>query len=438
MSVATSDIRADTRKGPAPWLHEVPARWKDTRLKYAVSLINQKVEEAEDLPYLGLEHIESWTGRRIVPETPVISDGLANHFLPGDVLFGKLRPYLAKVHHAEDEGVCTTEALVLRPRLVASAYLFYYMLSRDFVSVVDGSTYGSKMPRANWDFIGNLPCLLPPLNEQRAIAAWLDDRTRRIDELVAANRRLIDLLAEQRTALITRAMTKGLNSDAPMKPSGIDWLGKVPKHWAVAPMYARYHVVLGKMLDEKRITGEHLVPYLRNVDVRWDSIRVDDLPEMDIEPHEYHRFILEPGDLLVCEGGEVGRAAIWAGQLGQCAYQKAIHRVRPSRRDRDLPRFLFYVMYAASKSGIFIAHGNPNTIPHLTGEALRVYRFAFPPMDEQRAIVEHLDSAAGKLDLLSERADAAIECLNEYRQALISAAVTGKIDVRGVKERGAA
>lgn len=334
--------------------------------------------------------------------------------------------------------IVSTGFAVLRPSMqIDPGFLYRLVQAQEFVDRVSANSTGVSYPAISSTMLGRFHVWLPPLEEQRDIAAWLDDRTRRIDELVAAKRRLIDLLAEQRTALITRAVTKGLNPNALMKPTWIDWVGSVPKHWTVAPMYARYRVELGKMLDEKRITGEHLMPYLRNVDVRWDSIRVEDLPEMDIEPHEYHRFTLESGDLLVCEGGEVGRAAIWAGELGQCAYQKAIHRVRPARRDRDLPRFLFYVMYAAAKSGIFIANGNPNTIPHLTGEALRVYRFAFPPMDEQRAIVEHLDSVAGKLDALMEKTEEAIECLTEYRQALISAAVTGTIDVRAEKDRAA-
>ena len=217
----------------------------------------------------------------------------------------------------------------------------------------------------------------------------------------------------------------------PMKRSGVEWLGSVPAHWEIPPLYARYTVELGKMLDEKQITGECSVPYLRNINVRWDFVDTEHLPEMDIEPRQYERFTLKPGDLLICEGGEIGRTAFWRGELSLCGFQKAVHRLRPRNATRDLPRFLYYVMYAVAKGGIFIAGGNPNTIPHLTGEQLRVYRFAFPPRVEQDMIVSQLDRETTKLDQMMAKVEEAIERLQEYRAALITAAVTGKIDVRG-------
>mgnify|MGYP005839353805 CR=1 FL=1 len=330
----------------------------------------------------------------------------------------------------------------------------------------------------NGGIIGAVTVPAPPSGEQQAIADVLDQETAKIDALVEKKKRLIELLQEKRTALITHAVTKGLpaaparahladgeaaqaglDPKVPMKDSlsacgnaqaggtclrqakrgkQVEWLGHlpargaqagIPEHWDVPPLYARYEVNLGKMLDSKRITGEHLLPYLRNVDVQWDFVAVDDLPEMDVFPYEHERYTLRAGDLLVCEGGEVGRTAVWRGELPVCAYQKAVHRLRP-RSKADHPRFLFYVMRAAASMGIFLARGNPNTIPHLTGEQLRKYRFAFPPEREQRKIIDHLDCETAKIDALIAKIGEAIERLKEYRTALISAAVTGKIDVR--------
>jgi type I restriction enzyme, S subunit len=184
------------------------------------------------------------------------------------------------------------------------------------------------------------------------------------------------------------------------KESGVEWLGEVPAHWDTPPLYLRYDAVLGKMLDEKRLTRKHLVPYVRNVDVQWDRVNVDELPELDIEPHEFERFTLKPGDLLICEGGEVGRTAVWRGELSQCAFQKAIHRLRPRTADEDV-RYFFYCMAFAAATEVFLAHGNPNTIPHLTGEKLRRYRFPTPPIDEQRAIAAFLDRETAKIDALN-------------------------------------
>ena len=113
------------------------------------------------------------------------------------------------------------------------------------------------------------------------------------------------------------------------KDSGVEWLGEIPAGWEVAPVYARYEVALGKMLDAKRVTGQCSGPYLRNVDVQWDRVNTEGLPEMDFAPWERDRYSVRPGDLLVCEGGEVDRTAIWRGEIGECFYQKALHRVRP-------------------------------------------------------------------------------------------------------------
>ncbi|MDQ7778080.1 MAG: restriction endonuclease subunit S [Planctomycetota bacterium] len=278
--------------------------------------------------------------------------------------------------------------------------------------------------------LDNALFLVPPLTEQRAIAAFLDRETARIDGLIGKKERQIELLQEKRAALISHAVIKGLDPNAKMKDSGVEWLGRIPAHWEVAPLYARYIVQLGKMLDAKRITGEHLLPYLRNIDVQWNVVNAENLDEMDFHPDERNRYTLKEGDLLICEGGEVGRTAIWRGELPVCGFQKAIHRVRP-RTDRDLPRYFYYVMRAAAWSGIFIAHGNPNTIAHLTAEKLRVYRFAFPPRIEQDAIAEYLNQEASRIDALAAKVRESIATLREYRTALISAAVTGKIDVRG-------
>jgi type I restriction enzyme, S subunit len=211
------------------------------------------------------------------------------------------------------------------------------------------------------------------------------------------------------------------------KDSGVAWLGSIPTHWNVAPLYARYDVSLGKMLDAKRISGEHLAPYLRNVDVQWDRVNVEGLPVMDFTAADRARYCLRPGDLLVCEGGEVGRTAIWVGELPDCYYQKAVHRLRPLSA-ADIPRFFYYVMYASAQSGRFIADGNPNTIDHLTAVKLKRHRFAFPSQREQAAIADFLDRETAKIDSLVAKKEQLIELLKEKRTTLITWAVTKGLD----------
>lgn len=439
---------AACRDSGISWFGAVPSHWAIEKLKFIAraqfSNVDKKSEEGEQ-PVRLCNYVDVYYHDRITADIEFMEataeprEAVKFQLQAGDVLITKDSEdpndicVPAVVAESLPGVLCGYHLAQVRPdpKRTHGPYLMYAFRSSGIRDQFRMRANGITRFGLSQDDICSALFPLPTLPEQRAIAGWLDERTRRIDGLVAAKRRLIGLLTEQRTALISHAVTKGLNPAAPMKPSGIDWLGDVPGHWAVSPMYARYSVELGKMLDAKQITGDHLVPYIRNVDVRWDSVNVDDLPEMDIESHEYNRFILQSGDMVACEGGEVGRAAFWRGELGQCAYQKAIHRIRPLKPAQDYPRFLYYVMYTGSKCGVFIAGGNPNTIPHLTGEALRVYRFAFPPIDEQRAIVAHLDVSSAKLDALTAAAETAIARLTEYRQALISAAVTGKINVCG-------
>ena len=275
---------------------------------------------------------------------------------------------------------------------------------------------------------------LPPFPEQAAIAGYLNRADRRIRRYIRAKERLIGLLEERKRALIHEAVTGRIDvrTGQPYpayRDSGVEWLGRVPEHWDVAGLGYRYEQCLGKMLDGKRITGEHLVPYLRNADVQWDEINVADLPRMDIRPDEMPRYTVQPGDLLVCEGGEVGRCAIWNGAIDGCGFQKALHRLRPRDDERDRPRFLYYALSVAVTRGAF-ADGRESTISHLTGEKLRRHRFAFPFTDEQTAIVRYLDHAVRRIRAAVSATQRQVALLREYRTRLIADVVTGKLDVR--------
>jgi type I restriction enzyme S subunit len=151
---------------------------------------------------------------------------------------------------------------------------------------------------------------------------------------------------------------------------------------------------------------------------------------MDIIPSEWERYTVKHGDLLVCEGGQVGRAAFWDSQLPVCGFQKALHRVRALDHTRDFPRFLFYQLQLAAGRGVFTADGNENTIAHLTCEKLRRHRFVFPPFAEQSAIAELIAGEFRKFQATITRLEREITLLREYRTRLVADVVTGKLDVR--------
>jgi type I restriction enzyme S subunit len=412
------------------WLGEIPEGWEVKRLKFA-SLVEAGQSPPSEFVTEGIEGFPFLQGNAefgpLNPDPRQVCTIATKRALPGDILLSVRAPVgdvnIADQAYAIGRGLCA-----IRFINNAESHFQYYLLVRTrflLNSVATGSTYDG----VTVSDVANLPALLPPIPEQRAIAAFLDRETAKIDALMGKNERLIELLQENSAALITHVVTKGLDPGVAMKDSGVEWLGEIPAHWDVSPLYARYEVALGKMLDTKRIVGVSSGRYLRNVDVQWDSINTEGLPEMDFAPWERDRYGLKAGDLLICEGGEVGRTAIWHAEIEQCFYQKAIHRVRP-RSEQESPRFLYYLMYALAKGGVFSASGNPNTIDHLTAVQLKQFRFPFARLQEQLAIAAFLDRETAKLDALIAKVREAINRLKELRTALISAAVTGKIDVR--------
>ena len=209
---------------------------------------------------------------------------------------------------------------------------------------------GTTFQELSTEALRSLRVPMPPRSECVSIASGLDRETARFDALIAKKTRFIELLKEKRQALITHAVTKGLNPKAKMKASGVEWIGEVPEHWAVCKLSYRYSVELGKMLDEKRITGQHPIPYLRNKDVQWDSINTAELPVMDIAPNEHERYTVRNGDLLVCEGGDIGRSAVWRGSDNVIGYQKLFTALEAFHQTKTVLSSMF--MFLARQKGM--------------------------------------------------------------------------------------
>jgi type I restriction enzyme, S subunit len=190
------------------WLGEIPKHWKLKRLKHLVKLINEVGAINNDGVRVDLENIESWTGQYLQNDSLPDENEEMKQFIMGDVLFNKLRPYLAKVFYAEKDGICGGELLVLRPsELMYPRFLYYRAVSNDFIRVIDGSTYGAKMPRASWDFIGNLFIPYPDKSEQSRIANHIDQKVKQITDQIDREQKSIELLKEYRTALISEVVT---------------------------------------------------------------------------------------------------------------------------------------------------------------------------------------------------------------------------------------
>ena len=218
-----------------------------------------------------------------------------------------------------------------------------------------------------------------------------------------------------------------------MKDSGVPWLGEVPAHWEISAVRRHFAVDLGKMLNQAKQDGTGVVkPYLRAANIHWDRLDLLDVNEMEFSDQQLERYRLQRGDLLVTEGGvTVGRSAIWNDELDECYYQNSLNRARPLQESPLSTRFLLFWMQFTTMNGYVDLVANKATFGHLTNEKLKAFPLVVPPEpSEQRAIVTYVDQKTIDIDQTIARTEAQIERLREYRTALISAVVTGKVDVR--------
>ena len=440
------------RDSDVEWLGEVPDHWEIRRLSHAVVRSDEKVEseDADGMLYVGLEHVESWTGQMLPLDDQLTPESIVNSFAGGDVLFGKLRPYLAKALCADFGGLCSAEFLVLKPHEYVGRYLLHLLLTDGFVSLVDSSTYGAKMPRARWDFVGDALLPLPPLDEQRAIAAFLDRETERIDALVAKKRLLIERLEEYRTALVTRTVTRGLPPEAAraagldpsprLKPSGVEWLGDVPEHWEVLRLRDCSQIQTGPFgsqlhADEYVVGGVPVINPSNLVGGRLFPSDEDTIPLN--RANELRRHAFAAGDLAFGRRGEMARAAMILGKDLPALCGTGCLRISPERQ-RVEPSFLLFSLGLRELRSWLELVAVGSTLANLNEQIVGRVPVTMPPLREQRVIVEHLNESLEGVQRLAKMVKTAIEQLEEYRTALITAAVTGKIDVRESMRESAA
>lgn len=402
------------------WIGAVPHDWHLKRLKHITHQISDKVSSKDSLlRYIGMENVESWSGNLVDSASEV--EGLASKFAAGDVIFGKLRPYLAKAAKLSFSGICSTEFVVMRAEEeIDPDFLAYLLRSSDFVNFIDSSTYGSKMPRANPSFIANCPVAFPPEHEQRAIAAFLDEKCAKVDEAVRIKEEQIALLRERRQILIQQAVTRGLNPAAPMKDSGIDWIGQIPAHW---DQLANKHIFkLRKTLVGKRSSEYELLSLTLRGIIKRDM----ENPEGKF-PAEFDTYQeVSPGDFVFChfDVEETPRTVGLSEFFGMITGAYTVYSVA----DAVDPRFLlhFYICADTDKKMRSLYKGLRNTIPK---EAFGTFKTPLPPIEEQREIVAHIDDASRKIEDAIAIKEEQIAALKEYKTSLINAAVTGKIKV---------
>ena len=402
------------------WMGNIPSHWKSLGLKRTINLINEKTTD-ESLTYIGLENIESFTGR-LSNTKFVTADSTCNLFKIGDILFNKLRPYLTKSIITDFEGKCTTELLVLRGFKGDTKYLNYILLSPEYIGYIDSSTYGSKMPRANWSFIGNVNIPFPPLSEQQHIVSFLDEKTAKIDEYIDKKNKEIETLKEWKKALIAHVVTKGLNTNAKMKDSGVSWIGEIPEHWEVKRLGSAF--VENRTINSSlEITEAYKFNY--GALIRKDE-NVNPTEMMDT----YCKYTCLNVNDIVINGLNLNYDFV--SQRVAKAYTKGIiTSAYLTLTPRDGVNSNYYLYLLKSMDSMKLFHGMGTGIRlTLSYSEIKKQQILFPPLVEQQEIVEYIDAATTKADKMIVELTNHVESMKEYKQRLIADVVTGKINVQ--------
>jgi len=409
------------------WLGQIPLSWEVKKLKHNLRLLTEKADKKTNP--VALENIESWTGKFISTETEYEGDGVA--FKTGDLLFGKLRPYLAKAYLAEASGEAVGEFHVMHPRSgIDGPFALYQFLNREFISIVDGSTFGAKMPRTSWEFVGNIQVTTPSLDEQKLIAAFLDRETSKIDEAIKATEESIELLQEERKTIISHAVTKGLDPKAKMKDSGIEWLGDVPEHWNVKRLK---HCLLEPLKyganEAAELEDKSLPRFVRITDINSDGTLRDET--FKSLPNEVAKdYLLKEGDVLLARSGAtVGKTFIYSENWGVACFAGYLIRARLNT-DQCLSRWFYSYCQTDFYWNNVVGSQIQATIQNVSAEKYANLVVPLPSTQEQEAIVSYLDEKTSQIDRLITEKKGLIESLKEYRSSLIYEAVTGKIDLR--------
>lgn len=383
--------------------------------------------------YIGLEQLDSWTGRLSDAPLEKQPEGSANIFQSGDVLFGKLRPYLAKGWVADRTGVCSTECLVLTPGEADPRFLRYCLLTSEVIAVIDGSTYGSKMPRADWSFIGSIKLPNPPSSEQERIANFLDEQTARIDALIAGKENLASKTNEYFLASLIKGVSTGGQTQN-LIPSALPWVESIPCHWGTPKLgYLFQSIGSGTTPSTEDITAYGPgVPWVTTSELREEVINLTEKEISDSGLKAYSALKIHPAGsvAIAMYGATIGRLGI----LGVDATVNQACCVL-SRPLGVLPKFVFYALWAMREHILVMASGGGQ--PNINQDKVRSFRIPLPPLSQQAEIVKKLDSLRQSNDVLKENILTHIERLREYRSSLISAAVTGQIDINNYQMEAA-
>lgn len=368
---------------------------------------------------VGLENIESYTGKYLLTDSIYDGDGI--YAKEGDILYGKLRPYLAKVWIAEYPCNAVGDFFVYRCKeeYIINGYAKWLMLSDAFTKICSASTYGAKMPRVSADFISSLPIPLPPLPEQEKIVSYIESKTSKIDSYITEKEKEVQLLNELKVAEIAKVVTQGLNPNVMMKDSGVPWIGMIPEHWEVSKIASLFSERREKVSDKDypalSVSKQGITPQLETA-VKTDN--GDNRKKVCI------------GDFVVNSRSDR------KGSCGISPYTGSVSLINIVLQPRSNIYGQYYHYLFRSNDYIEeyyrLGRGIVADLWTTRYSEMRNIMIPLPPFDEQRAIVAHINDKTSKIDSLITELQSEIDYLREYKQRLIADCVTGQVNVQNI------
>ena len=424
------------------WLGRIPSHWDVIQSRRLFCVRNEKALESDrqvtasqQYGILYQDDFVAREGRKVV-ET-IMGAHTLRRVKPNDFVIS-LRSFQGGIEWSGIEGAITFHYVVLTPiKYVYEPFFAHLFKSMAFIHALRSTTNlirdGQDLRFSHFIQV-DLPIVSLP--EQTAIATFLDAETSKIDALIAEQRRLIELLKEKRQAVISHAVTKGLNPDAPMKASGIEWLGDVPEHWNVKPLKHLSDIKTGFAFKSEEFIDEG-VPVIRIGDIGTDG-KVDFSNAKCLPPEmllQHEDSVVQKHDIVMAmTGATIGKAAVFDYNEPALLNQRVcIFRAFNPKSQW----YVWYVLQTHYYAEYLAVTAFGGAQPNISDTGLAACRIPIPPIDEQRAIAETLDQTSRRFASLEAEATRAIDLLQERRTALISAAVTGKIDVRDMSRGGA-
>lgn len=429
------------------WLDTIPSHWTTAAIKYMAlgkeslfldgDWIESKDISGDEIRYITTgnvgEGVYKEQGAGFISTEKFVELNCTEVF-PGDILMSRLNAPIGRsciVPDLQSRIVTSVDNVIFRPDGgYVKEFLVYLFSCADYFAHTANLARGATMQRISRGLLGNVRVIVPTFTEQTAIANFLDHETAKIDTLIEQQQQLIQLLKEKRQAVISHAVTKGLNPDAPMKDSGVEWLGEVPAHWDKI----RLKHILFAIIDAEHKTAEYFDDgsYLvcRTTNVRDGSLNLSGGKYTNEETYlEWiRRGKPEPGDILFTREAPAGEACIVPVEPKLCLGQRMVlFKLDKSRMN---PKFVLYSIYSGLADDFIKQLSQGSTVSHMNMADIVNIPLFETNIDEQNQIVRFLDDMIARYDDLQKNAEYVVGLMQERRTALISAAVTGKIDVR--------